>query len=147
MKLVSCVAVLLSLTGCATLGSGESRVGRPVAEAIPALGPPMAVADYHRIGRYFTFSLVHRMVIDEDAGNPANWTEPTTRLNASPPAIEEARYEVLPSVIFSPPYKPPPCTLTLIAQWSERRRAWVVKREIRRGAAPGGRCGIRVFEG
>ena len=146
VKRLPCFLALLAVAACATGRAAGPYVGKPVAEAVALLGPPVSVADYQGKGRFFTFSRSDAQVVMEGAEDPANWTQPATRLTASPPAIGDERYQALPPLIASRSYRPDACTLTLVAEWDEDRRAWVAKRVIPRGAPPSGRCGPGMAE-
>lgn len=132
-----------ALAGCASVGTQPgSFVGRPIAEAVRELGPPSSVQDYQDKGRYFGWGLSDLRFDDARADNPAHWLDPITRTNA-PETLDEAKLVSLPDYIVSPPFRASPCTLTLVADWDERAKKWVARRQIRKGASAGGHCGPR----
>ena len=137
------VALGLALAGCASLQSRSPFVGRPIADVVRELGPPDSVADYESGGRYFGWSTSDVRVKFGDADNPANWLEPMTRTNA-PDDLDTEKLTSLPDYIVSPPFRPWPCSLTLVADWDAQAKAWIARKAVRRGAGRGGHCGARV---
>ena len=73
----------------------SAYVGRPIVEAVRALGPPDSVADYQSGGRYFGWSTSDVRVQFGDGDNPANWLEPMTRVSA-PEKLDEEKLVPLP---------------------------------------------------
>ena len=142
-KHLALLAAGAALGGCASLHQPGPYAGRSIAAVVGELGPPDSIADYQSGGRYFSWSTSDVRILSEDADNPANWLEPMTRMSA--PADPDAETLVaLPNYIVEPEFEPPPCSLTLVAEWDARVRAWVARRTIRGGPGPGGRCGMRV---
>jgi hypothetical protein len=135
--------LVLDLSGCASLSSRSPYVGRPIAEAVRVLGPPDSVADYQSGGRYFGWSISDVRVQAGDSDNPANWLDPMTRANAPSHLAEDQRI-ALPDYNVSPPFRPWLCSLTLVAEWDSRTKAWIARKAIRRGASKGGHCGMRA---
>ena len=134
------------VSACATVGSSGGYIGRPIAEVVQQLGPPHSVADYQGVGRYFTWGTSDMIIMGEGADNEANWLTPFTRIDRGPGPEELEAYQGLPPWIASPPFKPDPCSLTLVAQWDGARRAWIARKAIRKDAGKGGRCGLRIVE-
>jgi hypothetical protein len=132
---------------CSDEAKADLHVGRPIAKAVERFGPPIEVVDYHRQGRFFTFSRrAHHIVINREAANPRNWRTPMTRLDEGA-VPDRPRYRSLPNLSFSPPPAPPSCSLTLIADWDEARKAWITKRAIRGEPESGERCVANIVEG
>ena len=134
-----------AVAGCATAASHGGFVGRPVAEAVRELGPPSSVQDYQARGRYFSWGLSDMRLDDFHADNPANWLDPMTRINA-PEKLDEAKLLSLPDYIVGAPFRSSSCALTLVAAWDDGTKAWVARREIRKGPPADGHCGPRVVE-
>lgn len=125
---------------CDDPSKADPHIGRSVEKAVERFGPPMKVIDVHGQGRFFSFWLRGtRVMMDRDAEDPSNWTNPRTRLDPLP-AYDHGDDRSLPPMSFSPPQAPSPCTLTLVADWDKGRKAWITKKAIRREAEDGGRC-------
>ena len=136
------LGALLALAGCASLNESGPYAGRSIADVVGELGPPDSIADYHSGERHFGWSTSDVSVHYGEPDIPANWLEPRTRTNA-PADLDAEKLTALPDYIVTPDFRPPPCSLTLVAEWDTRASAWIARRAIRRGAGPGGRCGMR----
>lgn len=142
MRGLFALATAVAVAGCASLEPQSTFIGRPVADAVRELGAPTNVADYKGQGRYFSWSTSDVRIEEYGADNPRNWLDPATRETAPQPLDSEA-IETLPELIEWTRFKPPGCSFTLVARWDAAAQAWIAQRQIRRGAGPGGHCGIR----
>ena len=132
------------LSGCVTGASRGGYVGRPITEAVARLGTPHQIADYQGSGRYFSWGTSDVIIMGEGYASPSNWLTRMTRVDPEADRMDEARREALPPWIVSPAFRANICTLTLVAQWDEARRAWITRKVIDKGPGRGGRCGMRL---
>jgi hypothetical protein len=140
-----CPLLLALASGCATAAPQPSYAGRLVADVVAQLGAPHAIADEPSGARYFTWGTSDVIVMGQGAENPDNWLLPRTRAAAaSADHLDASQPELLPSIEGG--FKPGACTLTIVADWDAARRGWVARRAIRKGAGPGGRCGMRASD-
>ena len=140
---VFAIAVSLAVAGCASLPPSSPYVGRPIVEAVRALGPPDSVADYQSGGRYFGWSTSDVRLLSSGADNPASWLEPINRTDDRA-ELDMEQLAALPDYVVAPEFQPSPCSLTLVAEWDTGAATWIARRAIRRSAGRGGSCGMRV---
>lgn len=130
-----------ALTGCASLQPSSPYVGRPIAGAVRELGSPETIADDPSGRRYFSWSTSDVIIADNGADNPAHWLRPMAGSGGTE-RVDAKGFLTVPHAIV-PPFRPRPCTFTLVAEWEAAAKAWIARKAIRGGAGEGGHCGMR----
>jgi hypothetical protein len=140
------LATATALAGCAGASDNQAYVGRPVGEAVAALGTPDSVSDYADGSRVFSWSTSDMVVQSEPIPTPLMWTSPA-RLQVAPAEPSDEAIEQFSDSPILERFRPWPCTFNLVARWDGARNAWQTVRAARGGPGRGGRCGARASGG